>query len=495
MSKSADKVRADAEKLVSSREFIAFMACAFFFTNMQGMVNGYRQAYLVNVLRLGEGSVATINGICSVAGFALSFFYAMIVDRAPKPGKAKFKPLVLMTCVPAGVFAVLMYYTPGQLSDLSVTLMTAYQVAVTLLYNASTYFAGTFNHIAVVISPNQRERDKVISFRGIASAIGNSAPLVVVLVIGLLRKPGIITTEAMMYIVSAALCAAVGTLTLLLAMRTVKERVAYSPKPQNPLLGYLDVLKNRHAWLLLASEFIKGFRGVSTYMEVFLVVALLNDPAKKILLLLPTGIGTFVGMLIVSALLKRFNSRQIYMASGVYSILANICAFSAGLASFRHPGEIVYQIVFFAFLFLIGLQFGASNILPSMFQADVLEDLEAKTHKRLEASLGLTVSLGSTASGTIVQILGPLILYGASALNFIHYKPPMEQIIDGVKKTVYLDQDDRTKIMLLAVFTFGQGIFMLLCAAPFLFYRLTGERKAKIHEKVLAYRAELEQAE
>ena len=60
--------------------------------------------------------------------------------------------------------------------------------------------------VGVVMTPNTQERDKILSFRGISSAIGNSAPLVIVLVIGLLRKPGIIQTEAMMYIVSAALC-------------------------------------------------------------------------------------------------------------------------------------------------------------------------------------------------------------------------------------------------------------------------------------------------
>lgn len=35
---------------------------------MTGMVNGYRQAYLVNVLRLDSGSVSLINAICGILG-------------------------------------------------------------------------------------------------------------------------------------------------------------------------------------------------------------------------------------------------------------------------------------------------------------------------------------------------------------------------------------------------------------------------------------------
>ncbi|MDR1927040.1 MAG: MFS transporter, partial [Oscillospiraceae bacterium] len=282
------------KKYVSNNEFIAFLACAFFFANMQGMVGNFRQKYLVDVLGLANESVSAINFICNAAGFALPFFYAMLADRAPKPGKAKFKPMVLMAAVPAGIFSVLMFIAPSALSELSVIWMIAYQCTVTLLYNASIYFAGTFNYIAYVISPEHSERDRVLSFRGISSAIGNSAPLVVVMAIGLLKKPGIISGgEAMTYLLSSVLCALASTLTLLFAMRVLKERIAYSSEKENPLLGFRDVLRNRHALLVLLSEFIKGFRAIASYMGVFLAAALLGDASKFLLLGLPTGIGTF----------------------------------------------------------------------------------------------------------------------------------------------------------------------------------------------------------
>jgi len=158
--------------------------------------------------------------------------------------------------------------------------------------------------------------------------------------------------------------------------------------------------------------------------------------------------------------------------------------FGTGVLYFRHPGELPYIIVFFFFLFLVGIQFGASNLLPNMFKADVLEDLEAKTHKRLEASLDFVVSLGGNLSGTISNAIGPMILYGGSALNFIGYK----LAVDGVEQV----QSERTKILILLVYTIGQGIFQLLCALPFLFYKLTGRRKEEVHEAVMAWRAGME---
>jgi len=471
-------------KHVASKEFFIFMACAFLFTNMEGMAGNFRQKYLVDILLLPSESVAVINTVCTLVPFLLSFFFAMVVDRTPKPGKDKFRPLFLVTAVPSGIFAVLMFWTPALFSELALVMMVAYQITITVLYEGVKFFAGTVNQMAVVITPDMKERDGILSYRAISSAIGNSAPLVVVLVVGLLRGPGIISGEGMMYLVSAVLCAVASTAILLAGARTLKERVIYSPARVNPLLGYKDIIKNKYVRLVLLSEFIRSFRGIASYMGVFLAAALLGDASKFLLFGLPTGIGTMVGMLIVRALLKKLNSKRIFMLSGVYSVIANAGAFAAGAYAFKHPG-LIYQIIFFGFLFLIGLQYGASNLLPSMFKADILEDLEAATHKRLEASLDFVIGIGAKASDTIAKAMAPLILYGNSALNFIGYI----QQSDGN----YLTQSDDTKIRLLLVYTMGQGVFMLLCAAPFLFYKLTGATKDRIHEEVMAYRESIAQ--
>jgi len=475
-----EKTNPAQTKYVPTKEFIIFLACAFLYTNMEGMAGGFRQKYLVDILGLASTSVASINLICAIVSFALGFLFTMVIDRAPKQGKDKFRPLVLMAAIPSGIFSVLMFWTPGFISELAVVLMIAYQCTVTILYNASKSFASTVNQFAVVMTPDMTERDKMLSFRGISSAIGNSAPLVVVMVIGLLEKPGIIKSEAMTYLISAITCAVASSAILIVGARTIKERVVYSPKKVNPLLGYKDILKNKYAWLVLLSEFIKNFRGIATYMGVFLAAALLGSSSKFLLFGLPTGIGTMVGMLIVQALLKKFNSKQIYIASGIYSVIANLGAFAVGAYAFQHP-ETIYQVIFFVFLFLIGLQYGASNLLPNMFKADILEDLEAKTGKRLEASLDFAIGIGGQISGAIAGALAPMVLYGSSALNFIQY---VQQVGDEV-----VSQSETTKIRLLLVYTMGQGIFMLLCGVPFWFYRLTGKRKEQVHETVMANRA------
>lgn len=459
-------------KLVPTRELIIFLMGTFFLTTMQGMLLNYRQAYLVNVLELESKQVGFINSFCTIASFFINFFLMMIIDRPPKDGHNKFKPFVRIWAIPTAVLTVLLFWTPSFIPRTGV-IIVAYLICLQVVYNIANTFAGTLNNIAVVISPNSGERDTALTWRGIVNAIGNSAPLVVVAVAGVITDD-----EGLQYLGSAIACAVVCTCVMLLACSMVKERVTYSVTRKNPLEGYLDILSNKYAWIVLLSEFLKNFRGIANYMGIFLAAALLGSTSKYILLGLPTGIGTFVGMLIVKALLNKFNSKQIYIASGVYSVLANTLAFTIGTIYFK-TGSSALQIVFVLSLFLIGLQFGASNLLPAMFQADILEDIELKTRKRLDASLGFVCSIGSTISGAIATGVAPLILYGDSSI--IQYIQPQEG--------VYPDQTLHTKIMLLFFYTIFHGLMMLLAGVPFFFYRLTGARKQEIHEAVLQNRA------
>ena len=461
------------KKYVKTSEFILYLVAVFFYTTMTGMVGGYRNSYLVEVLKVPSGQVSLYNTLISVIPFFLNFLIAMYIDGRKMGSKGKFKPLSILVAVPMGIFLVLTFWTPKGLSG---TLLLIYLVTVAVVWAVCNSFGNTINMVAVVMTPNMKERDTVISFRGISSAIGNSAPLVIVLVISLFVKD--LGTQ---YIISAALCGVVGVITILIGMNAVQERVAYTAEKKNPLVGFKDVLTNKYAWVLIISDFLKFFRNIATYMGVFLAAALLGSPSKFLLFGLPTGIGTAVGMLIINFLLKKFNSKVLYIASGIYSVIINVFAFGVGYAYFK-SGNSALQIVFIIFLFLIGLQFGASNLLPTMFQADVLEDIELKTGKRLDASLPFVIGIGTMISGTIANALAPKILYDDPTTGWksiIGYVPGLEDASQ---------QSFDTKVKLLFFYTVFHGLMMFLAGVPFFFYKLTGKTKEDIHNAVIEQR-------
>lgn len=458
-------------KNVKMKEMILYLIGAFFYTMMTGMVGSYRNAYLVNVLRLNENQASFFNVMVLIIPFVLNFFISMYIDGRKMGKHGKFRPIVMAIAIPMGVLLMLSFWTPPAFTG---TLLMIYVVTVGVLWGVICNFGNSINMVANVMTPNLKERDNLLSFRSICTAVGNSAPLVVVLVIGLIWKDD----EGLQYIIGAALCAAVGVITMLLGMSAVTERVTYSEEKKNPVAGFGDILKNKYAWVIIISEFLKSFRGIANYMGVFLAAALLGSTSKFLLFGLPTGIGTAVGMLVIKFLLNKFNSKTLYIASGVYSIIVNTCAFAVGFMYFKTPSS-VYQIMFIVFLFLIGLQFGASNLLPSMFQADVLEVIEVNTGKRLDASLPFVISIGTLISSSIAQYLAPQFLIGEDSI--IGYIQPTDLDPNPT-------QSLKTKIMMLFFYTIVHGIMMFLAGVPFFFYKLTGKTKQEYHEKVLKLR-------
>lgn len=465
---------------IKSKEMIFYLAAIFFYTMMTGMVGSYRQAYLVNVLRMEDDAVSFYNAFLSVAGFLMSFVYALIIDNRKIGKKGKFIPIVNAVAIPMGIVTMLLFYTPDGLAG---TLLMIYLISIGMIHGACCSFGNAINLVSYVMTPNNKERDKVISFRSISSAVGNSAPLVVVLVIDEIIKavsPDNPNREYLEYIIGASLISVVGTMITLIGMRFMKERITYSEEKKNPFVGIADVLKNKYAWVIIISETLKSFRGIANYMGVFLAAALLGT-GKFLLFGLPTGIGTAVGMLIINALLKKFNAKQLYIASGIYSVIANTIAFIIGYTYFNSPSSIL-QIAFIGCLFLIGLQFGASNLLPSMFQADVLETIELKTSKRLDATLPFVIGIGTMISGTIATALSPQILYGEGSI--IQYVQPTDLNPEP-------EQTLNTKILMLFFYTIFHGLMMFLAGVPFFFYKLTGKTKEDIHNQVIAKREQM----
>lgn len=469
---SADK------KNVKPAEFIWYLIAVFFYTNMTGFVGQYRNVFLVDVVQISNKQSSLFNVITSIVPYILNFFIVMYIDGRNIGKKGKFRTLIMLAAIPMGILLFLSFWVPKGISG---ALLMIYIITVAILWSVMNTFGGTINNLAVVMTPNLKERDTIMSFRGIVSAVGNSASLVIIVVLNIIWKDN----QALQFIVCAAMSGVLGIITMLTGMNIARERITYDNEKKNPIAGFGDILKNKYAWTIIISEFLKSFRSIANFMGPFLAAALLGSSSKFLLFGLPTGIGTAVGMLIINFLLKKFDSRTLYIASGIYSIIANTAAFAIGYTYFKQENSGgPLQIVFIIFLFLIGLQFGASNLLPNMFQADVLEDIELKTGKRLDSSLPFVIGIFTMISGTIAGALQPFILYGDNSICGY-----VQGIEDGTMQSL------KTKIWMLFFYTIFHGIMMFIAGVPFFLYKLTGKRKEEIHEALLEQRKQYNSVE
>lgn len=99
-------------KHIKLKEYILYVLAVFFYTNMTGMINEYRRAYLVDILQLTTHQMSFFNVFTGVAGFALSFINAMILDSKKIKNGNKFKGLGIASAIPCGIITVLIFWTP-----------------------------------------------------------------------------------------------------------------------------------------------------------------------------------------------------------------------------------------------------------------------------------------------------------------------------------------------------------------------------------------------
>ncbi len=378
-----------------------------------------------------------------------------------------------------GLFGFLMFYTP--FSNANTWQAMFYLVAVNVIYNGLVTLTATANSTAIVMTPNEKERNSLLSTNGFFNSIMQSAPLVIILIFGFFQykydEDGNITSghysKNTMYIIALALCAILYVAFMTNAMLKVKERVPYNEKKNSPFEGMSHVVKNKNFWFLTLANAIREVRLLGMGFGIFVAGALLGDTSKFIIIGLPTGIGTVVSMLIVRKMIKKIDPIKVYTIFGIYSLLANTLAFFIAFLYFKQGG-VGWQIAFIASLFLIGLQFGSSNLLPNIFNADVLNEIELQSGgKRLEGTVSFSSTIVTTIMTVITGILTPTIL-----LKVCNYQQGTDI------------QSQSTKIRLVFFYTIFVGLCFALSLLPMIGYRLTTKKRDVINKQLEVLRAQ-----
>ena len=118
------------QKQVKTSEFIAYLTAVFFYTCMTGMLESYRSAYLVNVLKLESSQTSLFNTLISVIPFFINFLIAMFIDNRKIGKSGKFRPLIIASAIPMGALLVLTFVTPAPIVHAGGAVLMVYLVAV-----------------------------------------------------------------------------------------------------------------------------------------------------------------------------------------------------------------------------------------------------------------------------------------------------------------------------------------------------------------------------
>ena len=279
-----------------------------------------------------------------------------------------------------------------------------------------------------------------------------------------------ISTE---YFFTALLTAILGCVLFALIPIINKERVTNTAQEKTTFKDMVAALKNNKPFMLVIISYFLGFgRQMAMGIQVQAATVILGSQNLVAVLGIVTAVGSMISMALCPLLIKKLNERNAYILLSVYGFAASVFSFVIGHFWFQSPKNMVLTVLFYASLFLIGLQFGAVTLMPMIMTADTVDYYEHETGKRME---------GACYSILTLTIKVCLTLGTAVGLIFVQKSGYYESLSAGTFTT-------KTKDIIFFAYTALPGILALLSIVPMFKYDIVGEKKAKISSDLASRR-------
>ena len=384
-----------------------------------------------------------VTGVAGIVGAACELVIGILVDRT-RTKWGKIRPWIGFGILPLAVVAMLVFIAPNTNSYLGAVV---WMFVIYSLYTAvSCAVESPANCFGACCTPNPSERSDAISIASIFRSVGQSGGLVVLPVVGFIMKAAMgeqqfktAEGQGLDLMLSTAVCVLGLVLFGMIFFTNNRERVPYTAEKVSLWESLKFVFTNKNLLMVSLTKFTGFGRGVYSTVSIYIAVYMLGSKDLKLGLLLPMGVGTAVGMLIVKKLLKMWDTRKVYI----------VCC----------------------------LQHGNTNLTPNVMIADCVDEIEWKTGKRQEGLCYAGYGFFSKVAAALTKSFGPALVIWSG------YVQSQDMNI------AYATQTDDTLNKLLLIYTLIPAIFVIGQMLPILFYDLTGKKKEKITKELAERRA------
>lgn len=478
--------KAKTKKYMSFKEIAAYSLGLFGFQAIVGLLNSYQAEFDGSVLGANVSVVAILILIAKIVSAAADPIVGNMVDRS-KSKHGKFKSMIIYSLAPLLIFtAVVFLKVPFKGFGLYAWIFITYLIWSIAMTMGDVPSQG----IASALTPDPTERTNVVSISNTFKQIGFSACVVIVPIVCLIIPNGsrvivksgetdtpMIASE---YLGTAILTAVLGCILFALIPLINKERVKVESNEKTSAKDMLRALKDNKPLMLVIVSYFLGFgRQMAMGIQVQAATVILGSQNLVAVLGIVTAIGSMISMALCPMLIKKFNEKKTYIILSVYGFAASILSFAVGHFWFQNPENIVLTVLFYASLFLIGLQFGAVTLMPMIMTADAVDYYEYETGKRME---------GAAYSILTLTIKVCLALGTAVGLVFVSASGYYEALDTGSFTNI-------TKDIIFFAYTALPGILALLSIIPMFKYDIAGEKKRQISAELQKRRAGKETAE
>ncbi len=475
-------------KFMKKSEIATFGIGLFGVALLTGWMPDYTATFFADFAFKGKGFDAdtmanTISLVFLVAGFVgavCELVIGYLVDNT-RTKFGKVMPWVGFGVIPLALISMLVFVAPNTDNQ---TLAIVWMFVIYSLYTAfSCAVESPANCFGSLCSPNPAERSTAISIASFLRSVGQSGGLVVVIVVGAIMKAVMgqqqfknAEGQGLDLVISTAVCALGLILFTMIFFSNNKERVPFTQEKVSLKDAIKVVFTNKNLLMVALTKITGCGRGVYGTVSLYIAIYLLGSKDLKLALLLPMGIGTAVGTLLVNFVLKKFNTKQTFILFCLYgaSSLGILFLVSRGIGF--NDGLI---IPFLILNFFCGLQHGNTNVTPNIMIADCVDEIEYKTGKRTEGLAYAGYGLFAKVASALTKGLGPWLLYTWSGY-----------VVSTDANVAYAQQSDATLNKFLMIYTIIPAIFVVLQGVPILFYDMVGLKKETITRALAERRAQ-----
>lgn len=467
------------QKHMNFKEIAAYSLGLFGFQAIVGLLNSYQAEFDGSVLGGYKGmaiDVGVVGILILIAKIVSAIFDPVVgnmIDRS-KSKKGKFKSMITYSLLPLLLMTAVIFL-PLDFKGNNILCYVWIFVTYLIWSIAMTMGDVPSQGIASVLTPNPTERTNVVSISNTFKQIGFSACVVIVPIVCLIIPGGsqvfgfegetdtpMIGTE---YLGTAVLTAILGCVLFALIPMLNKERVPYVSGEKTTAKDMVNALKNNKPFMLVIVSYFLGFgRQMAMGIQVQAASVLLGSQNLVAVLGIVTAVGSMISMALCPLLIKKMNEKNAYILLSVYGFAASIFSFVIGHFWFINPENTILTVLFYASLFLIGLQFGAVTLMPMIMTADCVDYYEYETGKRME---------GAAYSILTLTIKVCLALGTAVGLIFVQKSGYYTSLSTGSFST-------DTKDIIFFAYTALPGILALISVIPMFKYDLVGKKKEKI---------------
>ena len=484
---SNTNIDVSTQKHMNFKEIAAYSLGLFGFQAIVGLLNSYQAEFDASILGADIAIVGILILVAKIVSAVFDPVVGRLIDRSNSK-RGKFKSMIMYSIVPLLVMSAVIFVDVPFKSNRMITYVWIF-VTYLIWSLAMTLGDVPSQGIASVLTPNPTERTNVVSISNTFKQIGFSACVVIVPIVCLIIPGGsqvfgfegetdtpMIANE---YLGTAVLTAVLGCVLFALIPMLNKERVPYVAGEKTTFKDMLGALKANKPFMLVIISYFLGFgRQMAMGIQVQAANVILGSQNLVAVLGIVTAIGSMISMALCPALIKKMGEKKVYLLMSIYGFVVSVLSFVVGYFWFRNSGNMVLTILFYLFLFLIGLQFGAVTLMPMIMTADCVDYYEYETGKRMEGAAYSVLTL------TIKVCLALGTALGLVFVQFSGYSETIAQITAGAASGF----DVKTKDIIFFAYTVMPGILALLSTIPMFKYDIVGEKKAKIASELAARR-------